>query len=123
MEVGMSLAAKSKPIVRPAEIAKQRGAVIDALDKLFVHEVPVAGHRRVELRLVWPRESVLDRDPIGEGLRAFIIHRGRDLWACGGDAELFAAVRAIMTARPTQRMWNRTQLAALWADIGEAGLR
>jgi hypothetical protein len=104
------------------DVAKQRGAVIDALDKLFAHEVPVAGRRRVELHLVWPRESVLDRDPIGEGLRAFIIHRGRDLWACGGDAELFAAVRAIMTARPARRMWNRTQLAALWADIGEVGL-
>jgi hypothetical protein len=106
----------------PAEIVKQRGAVIDALDKLFAHEVPAVGCRRAELRLVWPRESVLDRDPIGEGLRAFIVHRGRDLWACGGDAELFAAVRAIMTARPARRLWNRTQLAALWADIGEAGL-
>src|ERR1700733_11535637 len=111
-EARMSAAAKSKLSAGPAEIAKQRGAVIDALDKLFAHEVPV-GCRRVELRLVWPRESVLDRDPVGEGLRAFIIHRGRDLWVCGGDAELFAAVRAIMVARPARRMWNRTQLAAL----------
>ena len=119
----MSLAAKSKPIVRPAEVAKQRGAVIDALDKLFAHEVPIAACRRVELRLVWPRESVLDRNPIGEGLRAFIVHRGRDLWLSGGDAELFASVRAIMEARPARRMWNRTQLATLWANVGEAGLR
>ena len=62
---------------------------------------------------------MLDRDPVGEGLRAFIIHRGWDLWMHGGDEELFAAVRAIMTARPERRLWNRTQLAALWGDIGE----
>lgn len=114
----MAAAAKSRLGAGPAEILKQRGAAIDALDKLFTHEVP-DGRRRVELRLVWPRESVLDRDPIGEGLRAFIIHRGWDLWMHGGDEELFAAVRAIMTARPEQRLWNRTQLAALWGDIGE----
>ena len=98
----MSFPAHAKPRAGPAEIAKQRGAVVDALDRLFVHEVPAG--KRVAPRLVWPRESAHDRDPIGEGLRAFITRRGWDLWLCGGDAELFAAVRAIMTARPERRM-------------------
>jgi hypothetical protein len=104
--------------VNSAEIKKQRGAVVDALDRLFAHEIP-DGRRRVELRLVWPRESALDRDPIGEGLRAFIIRRGWDLWTHGGPLELFATVRVVMAARPERQMWNRTQLAALWGDIGE----
>jgi hypothetical protein len=104
-----------------AKIEKQRGAVVDALDRLFVHEVPAGGRRRVGLRLVWPVGDAIDRDPTGEGLRAFIVRRGWDLWAIGGHLELFRAVRAIMTARPQRQMWNRTQLAALWGDIGEHG--
>ena len=64
----MSFPAHAKPRAGSAEIAKQRGAVVDALDRLFTHEVPIAGRRRIELRLVWPRESVLDRNPTGEGL-------------------------------------------------------
>lgn len=65
---------------------------------------------------------MIDRDPAGEGLRAFIIRRDWDLRAFGGYLELFAAARAVMAARPERRMWNRTQLAALWGDIGEHGL-
>jgi hypothetical protein len=106
---------------RPAQIEKQLGAVVDALDRLFVHEVPADDRRRITLRLVWPVAEAIDRDPVGAGLRAFITRRGWDLWAIGGDLELFAAARAVMTSRPERRMWNRTQLAALWGDIGEHG--
>jgi hypothetical protein len=105
----------------PAEIEKQRSAVVDALDRLFTHEVPAGGRRRVGIRLVWPVGDAIDRDPTGEGLRAFIVRRGWDLWAIGGHLELFRAVRAVMAARPQRQMWNRTQLAALWGDIGEHG--
>jgi hypothetical protein len=103
---------------RPAEVEKQLGAVLDALDRLFVHETPIGG-RRVALRLVWPAGEAIDRDRAG--LRAFIVRRGWDLWAIGGHLELFRAVRAVMVARPDRQMWNRTMLAALWGDIGEHG--
>lgn len=105
----------------PAEIEKQRGAVVDALDRLFVHEIPAGDRCRIRLRLVWPEGDVIDRDPVGEGLRAFIVRRGWDLWTMGGHLELFAAVSAVMAARPERQMWNRTQLASLWGDIGEHG--
>jgi hypothetical protein len=106
----------------PAEIEKQRGAVLDALDRLFVHEIPTGdSNHRVALRLVWPAGEAIDRDPIGAGLRAFLTRRGWDLWAIGGHLELFRAVRAVMAARPDRQMWNRTILAALWGDIGEHG--
>jgi hypothetical protein len=104
-----------------AEIEKQHIAIVVALDRLFAHEVPAGERHRVGLRLVWPEEDALDRDPIGEGLRAFIVRRGWDLLTFGGQVELFAAVRAVMAARPERRMWNRTLLAALWGDIGEHG--
>jgi hypothetical protein len=104
-----------------AEIERQRSSVLAALDKLFEHEVPADGQRRIPLRLVWPIGDAIDRDPEGGGLRAYIIRRGWDLWGYGGHLELFAAVRAVMVARPDRQMWNRTQLAALWGDIGEHG--
>ena len=113
---------ESKRRSGPAEIEKQRGAVIDALDRLFAYEVPADDRCRITLRLVWPEGEAIDLDPVGEGLRAFIIRRGWDLWTFGGHLELFAAVRAVMAARPQRQMWNRTQLAALWGDIGEHGL-
>ena len=116
----MSVAAK-KPNAGSAEVDKQRGAVVDALDRLFAHEIPAGDRPRVCLRLVWPEGEAIDRDPVGEGLRAFIIRRGKDLWTIGGHLELFAAVYAIMLARPERQMWNRTMLATLWGDIGEHG--
>ena len=109
---------ESKNVGSLTEIEKQRGAVLVALDRLFEHEVP---RRRSRLRLVSPAMSVLKVDRTGEGLRAFIVSRGRDLFNIGGHLELFAAVRAVMAARPERQMWNRTQLAALWGDIGEHG--
>jgi hypothetical protein len=100
------------------EVEKQHGAVLAALDRLFEHEVP---RRRSRLRLVSPAMSVLKVDRTGEGLRAFIVSRGRDLFDIGGHLELFGAVRAIVAARPERQTWNRTQLATLWGDIGEHG--
>jgi hypothetical protein len=60
---------------RPVAIEKQLGAVVDPLDRLFAHEIPAGDRRRIPLRLVWPAGEAVDRDPIGEGLRAFIIRR------------------------------------------------
>ena len=118
----MSAPARIAEFKCSAEIEKQRGAVLDALDRLFVHEIPAGdSNRRVTLRLVWPAGEAIDRDPIGAGLRAFLTRRGWDLWALGGHLELFQAVRAVMAARPDRQMWNRTMLAALWGDIGEYG--
>jgi hypothetical protein len=94
---------------------KQHGAVLAALDKLYEHEVPT---RRSRLRLVSPAISVLKVDRTGEGLRLFLRSRGRDLYALGGHLELFAAVRAVILARPERRAFNRTLLASLWSDIG-----
>jgi hypothetical protein len=101
-----------------AEVEKQHGAVLAALDKLFAHEVSTSVPGRPALRLVHPALEAIDRDPVGVGLRAFITRRGLDLWAIGGHLELFAAVRYVMAARPERQAWNRTQLAALWGDIG-----
>jgi hypothetical protein len=98
-----------------AEIEKLHETILDALDELFVHEVP-KGPRR--LRLVWPAVEAIDRDEIGIGLRALIRNRGRDLWAYGGMDQLFRAMHEIAEARPERRMWDRMQLMALWADIG-----
>jgi hypothetical protein len=104
------MSAASLPHQAPAGIEKQCGAVVDALDRLFTHEVLVGGRRRTPLRLVWPEGEAIDRDPVGEGLRAFIVRRGWDLWTLGGHLELFEAVRAVMAARPERQMWNRVQL-------------
>jgi hypothetical protein len=103
-----------------AEIEKQHGAILAALDKLFLREVPTDRHPRARLRLVWPATEVIDRDRVGEGLRAFIRYRGRDLWSYGGELQLFAAMRAIAAARPGRRSWNQAQLATLWFDIEAA---
>jgi hypothetical protein len=102
-----------------AEIEKQHSCILAALDKLFQHSVPSDG-RPPRLRLVWPATEAIDRDTTGEGLRALIRYRGRDLWSYGGEVQLFAAMRAIAAARPGRRSWNQMQLAALWADIGAA---
>jgi hypothetical protein len=99
-----------------AEIKKQHRAILAALDKLFVHEVPTGARPR--LRLAWPVIEAIDRDPVGEGLRVFIARRGRDLWSFGGEVELFLAMRAVMAARPGRQSWNRAQLMDLWSDIG-----
>jgi hypothetical protein len=99
-----------------AEIDKQHSAVLAALDKLFELEVP--RWPRPILHLVAPAIEAIDRDPAGEGLRAFIIRRGWDVWAIGGELELFGAMRAVMVARPHRQVWNRHQLSTLWADIG-----
>jgi hypothetical protein len=85
------------------------------LDKLFALETPRAG--KPVLRLVGPGETI-DREHAGEELRAFIVRRGWDLWAYGGELELFGALRAIMAAQPRRQLWNRTMLSSLWADIG-----
>ena len=100
------------------EIEKQRGAVLAALDRLFEHEVP---KRRSRLRLVSPATSVLKVDRTGEGLRAFIVSRGRDPFDIGGHLELFVADRAVMVAKPERQTWNTMVLTALWANIGEHG--
>jgi hypothetical protein len=102
---------------RRVEIERQRFGVIVALDKLFAVEVPPAD-QRPQLRLVWPAIEAINRDRAGEGLRAFIDRRGRDLYAIGGQLELFATVRVVMAARPERQTWNRMQLANLWGDIG-----
>jgi hypothetical protein len=106
------------PARRPdrAEIDRLHGAVLQALDKLFELEVPRGP--RPGLRLVRSGSDAIGHDPAGEGLRAFIIRRGWDLWGAGGELELFGAMRAIMAARPQRQMWNRTLLSTLWADIG-----
>jgi hypothetical protein len=97
------------------EIDRQHSAILEALDKLFALETPRAG--KPVLHLVQSGDlSVGDR--AGEGLRAFIIRRGWDLWAYGGELELFGAMRAVMAAQPSRQMWNRTVLSSLWADIG-----
>jgi hypothetical protein len=100
------------------EVEKQHGAVLAALDRLFEHEVP---KRRSHLRLVSPAMSVLKIDRTGEGLRAFIVSRGRDLFDIGGHLELFGTVRSIVVARPERQTWNTMVLTALWANIGEHG--
>jgi hypothetical protein len=99
-----------------AEIDKQRSAVLQALDKLFELEGPRGA--KPGLRLVRPVLEAIDHDLAGQGLRAFIIRRGWDLWTVGGDLELFGAMRAVMAARPQRQMWNRHLLSTLWADIG-----
>jgi len=113
-----ALSEQTRRSVSLVEIEKQHGAVVVALDKLFEHEVPKR-RSRARLRLAAPRLAALKADQVGEGLRAFIISRGWDLWTFGGHLELFAAVHAVMAARPDRQMWNRTQLTALWGDIGE----
>lgn len=97
-----------------AEIEKQRGAVVAALDRLFAHEIPT----RRRLRLVAPKMAVLKADQAGEGLRLFLRSRGRDLYAIGGDEELMLAFSAVMRERPDRRAFNRMLLASLWSDIG-----
>ena len=112
-----------KPVRKPgldrqsdrAEIERQRSAVCQALDRLFELEVPHNPH--LGLRLVWSLTDAIDHDPVGTGLRSFITSRGRDLWAIGGDLELFSAMRAVMAARPARQKWNRHLLSTLWADI------
>lgn len=99
-------------------IEDQHGAILAALDKLYEHEVPQR-RSRTRLRLVTPRLAVLKADQTGEGLRLFLRSRGQDLYGAGGHLGLFAAVRAVMMARPGRRTWNQMQLAALWGDIGE----
>jgi hypothetical protein len=91
--------------------------ILAALDKLHTLEVP-RGSRPV-LRLVLSVGEAVDRDPTGEGLRAFLIRRGWDLWTLGGESALFGAVRAALAARPDRKMWIRHVLSALWVDIGE----
>jgi hypothetical protein len=83
---------------------------------LYEYEVPHGP--RPALRLVRSVSDAIDHDPTGEGLRAFIIRRGWDLWAFGGELELFGAMRAVMAARPERQTWNRHLLSTLWADIG-----
>jgi hypothetical protein len=100
------------------EIEKQHRCILAALDKLFLHEVPAEGQPRPRLRLVWPATEAIDRNPVGEGLRALIRYRGRDLWSYGGEYQLFVAMRMIAAARPGHRSWNQMQLMALWDDIG-----
>ena len=109
---------KSKSGGSLTEVEKQHGAVLAALDRLFEHEVP---KRRSHLRLVSPAMSVLKIDRTGEGLRAFIVSRGRDLFDIGGHLELFGTVRSIVVARPERQTWNTMVLTALWANIGEHG--
>ena len=99
------------------EVDKQHGAVLQALDKLFELEVAARAGRPV-LRLVSPAIEAIDRDPAGEGLRAFLVRRGWDIWAMHGELGLFGAMRAVMATRPQRQMWNRTVLSGLWADIG-----
>src|SRR6516162_5983203 len=89
-----------------AEVEKQHGAILQALDRLFELEVPRGP--RPGLRLVRSPSDAIDHDPAGEGLRAFITRRGWDLWAFGGELELFGAMRVVMAARPHRQMWNRT---------------
>jgi hypothetical protein len=98
------------------EVERQHGAILQALDKLFELEVPRGS--RPALRLVRSLSDAINHDPVGEGLRSFIIRRGWDLWTFGGDLELFGAMRAVMAARPQRQMWNRHLLSTLWADIG-----
>jgi hypothetical protein len=101
------------------EVSQQFAAVVMALDKLFEAEVPRGASRPV-LRLVSP----IDDDVFGagalasEGLRAFLVRRGCDIWTCGGEIELFNAMRHVMAARPRRQRWNRFVLSTLWADIG-----
>jgi hypothetical protein len=99
-------------------VEKLRRAVLAALDKLYAHETPKR-RSRSRLRLVTPFMAVLEADQTGAGLRLFIISRGRELYAAGGHLELFAAVRAIVAARPARKTWNTLMLASLWSDIGD----
>jgi hypothetical protein len=99
-----------------AEIGRQYGAVLLALDELFGLEVPRGPAPK--LRLVRSFGEAVDRDHVGESLRAIIIRRGEDLFAIGGQLGLFAAVRAVMAARPDRQRWNNHALSALWAGIG-----
>jgi hypothetical protein len=104
---------------RDGEFREQHEAIVTALDELFAHEVLVE-KPPPKLRLVWPALEAIDRDWTGEGLRAFVVYRGQDLWELGGHLALFEAMRVVMAARPGHQAWNRTQLTALWADIGAA---
>jgi hypothetical protein len=99
-----------------ADVQQQCGAVVLALDKLFVAEVPQRVARPM-LRLVPPLEDELG-EPAGEELRAFLVRRGWDIWTIGGELELFKAVRHVMSVRPDRQRWNRAMLSMLWADIG-----
>jgi hypothetical protein len=111
----MNAVKASKDAFRAA-IDRQHGAILAALDKLHEREVG-AGAGKPVLRLVRPGEPIA-RDPVGEELRASIVRCGWDLWAEGGELELFGAMRGVMAARPSRQMWNRTTLSALWAGIG-----
>jgi hypothetical protein len=73
------------------------------------------------LRLVRSLSDAIDHGPAGEGLRAYIARRGSDLWAFGGELELFGAMRAVAAARPQREKWNCRVLSALWANIGDHG--
>jgi hypothetical protein len=99
-----------------AEIDRQRGALLQALDKLYAYEVVARGGKPT-LRLVRPGEAI-DCDCTGEELRAFITRRGWDLWTIGSELELFGAMRHVMAARPSRQKWNRHLLSTLWWDIG-----
>jgi len=63
------------------EIKKQHRAILAALDKLFVHEVPTGARPR--LRLAWPAIEVIDRDPVGEDPMRVIRGQGRYPWSVG----------------------------------------
>jgi hypothetical protein len=103
-----------------AAIEKVHDTIVEALDELFLHEVPKGPCR---LRLVWPPVEAVDRDEVGIGLRVLIRNCGRDLWARGGMDQLFLAMHEIAMLRPHRQVWNRMQLMALWADIGASARR
>ena len=101
------------------EVENQHAAILQALDKLYDISAPPNGTLKPVLSLVLPDEEIcvhhnLDR----ERLRAFLERRGWDLWAFGGEIELFGAMRHVMAARPQRQKWNRTMLSALWWDVG-----
>jgi hypothetical protein len=104
------------PRIAKAEVEQQHRAILSALDKLYEYEVPLRSSRPA-LRLVAAGEGGAGPSE-GEELRASIVRRGWDLWAFGGELELFGAMRAVMAARPYRQKWNRTVLSGLWLDIG-----
>jgi hypothetical protein len=86
--------------------------VLELLDRLFDLEVPRRPHPRP--RLVQSD----DRDPGGARLRAQLVRLGWDIWTDRGEIGLFDAMRAVLIARPSRQLWNRSMLSTLWADIG-----
>ena len=112
-----SVAARSKPSAGSAEIEKQRGAVVDALDRLFAHEIPAGDRHRVCLRLVWPEGEAIDRDRSAKGCAP-----SSSAATIGGHLELFAAVYAVMVARPERRMWNWTMWRRCGVTLASTGL-